>query len=271
MKITLPDIKILVKSILPTKASFNGDFIYSALGQTATQSIEQWRLNYLEVTKLNNFKNDIDKFNIFITSLILRSSRGESGGKLDKNLKEHIKNYKDVNSKKISKVLKNAGYRFPSQGTETILQFKELFFKKYNRQWNCYLNEAKKNYKNNFIKDEILKIKGVGLKVRDLALSCFLKEYSANDFHVIDILTRTGLIIYGYGDVNFGTNPSKKENYLFLRKLIIKLSEKSGFSPGELDRIFWHFGRAICKSRPNCESCPVKNMCLTNLNNFKIK
>jgi len=55
---------------------------------------------------------------------------------------------------------------------------------------------------------------------------------------VVKVITRTGLLLYGYGDINIGTNPSDKKEYLFLRRLIIKLSKESGYSPGELDKIF---------------------------------
>lgn len=266
MKIDLPDVKILVKNILQTVATFTGDFIHPALGKTATQSIEKWRLNYLEEIKLNNSKSDIGKFNVFVTSLLLRTASGESGARLYNELGKKISNYGDINTKNIKNVLKIAGYRFPQQGLETVLKFKDLFFKKYNGQWDVYLNEAKTKYKDNFIEDDVLKIKGVGLKVRDLALSSFLKEYSANDIHVVRVISRTGLFVYGYGNVDIGTNLANKENYIFLRNLIIKFSEESDFSQGELDRIFWHFGRTICKKKPLCQSCHTKNNCLTYTN-----
>lgn len=266
MKIDLPDIKILIKNILPTSASFFGDFVHPLLGKTATQSIGQRSLNYLEEIKLNNSKSDIGKFNVFITSLLLRSASAESGGRLYKELEKNIRNYNDVDTKNIKDVLKIAMYRFPPQGLETILSFKDLFLKRYQGRWDVYLNEAKTKYKDNFVEDELLSIKGVGLKVRDLALSCFLKEYSANDIHVVRVLVRTGLFVHGYGDIDIGTNPNKKEDYLFMRKLIIRLSGESDFSPGELDRIFWHFGRTVCKKKPDCQKCLVKNDCLTYKN-----
>lgn len=259
----IPNIQELLNKILPVKSSFVGDFIHPALGKTKIQTIEEWRIAYLDELKLNNEMEDIGKFNVFITSLLLRSASGESGGKLYDALTEYIKNFDDINSNNIKIILKKAGYRFPNQGLETILSFKKLFLGKYHNDWNSYLEQAKKYYKSNFLEDEILKIKGVGLKVRDLALSCFLKEYSANDFHVVDVLVRTGLVVSGYGDVNFGTNPNNENNYLFLRNLIVKLSEQSGYSPGELDRIFWHFGRALCKRQPLCCYCPINCICLT--------
>ena len=264
MQVDLPDINLLMKKILPTEAFFVGDYIHPVLGKTTTQTIEQWRLNYLKELKLNNSFNNIGKFKVFITSLLLRANRGEVGGKLYNAFNNRVKGFSDINKGNIRKVLKDAGYRFQNQGTETVLNSKELLFSKYQGKWDRYFKEAEEDYRNNFPNDDFLKIKGVSFKVRDLALSCFLKEYSANDFHVVDVLVRTGLILYGYGDLNFGTNPNNNKNYLFLRNLIIKISEQTHYSPGEIDRIFWHFGRAICKSRPLCGDCPIKDICLTH-------
>ena len=252
-----------MEKILPVRASFIGDYSHPALGQTATQTIEQWRLNYLKELKLNNSLSDFEKFKVFIAGLLLRASKGEVGGKLYDAFNDKIKKFGDLKEENIRKALKDSGYRFQNQGTETVLSSKELLFNKYQGKWDKYFKEAKKNYINNFPDDDFLKIKGVSFKVRDLALSCFLKEYSANDFHVVDVLTRTGLILYGYGDLNFGTNPNNEKNYLFLRNLVIKISKETAYSPGEIDRILWHFGRAICRSNPLCEKCPIKNICLT--------
>jgi len=45
----------------------------------------------------------------------------------------------------------------------------------------------------------------------------------------------------------------------------IKLSEMTGenFLAADLDRIFWHFGKTICQSKPKCSDCPIKPNCLT--------
>ncbi len=263
MQVKLPDINLLMKRILPVEASFTGDYIHPALGKTATQTIEQWRLNYLKELKLNNSFDNVGKFKVFVTSLLLRANRGEVGGRLYNAFNNKVKKFSDLSKGNIRKVLRDSGYRFQNQGTETVLNSKELLLNKYRGKWDKYFKEAKENYRNNFPNDDFLKIKGVSFKVRDLALSCFLKEYSANDFHVVDVLVRTGLILYGYSDLNFGTNPNNEKNYLFLRNLIIKISKQTRYSPGEIDRIFWHFGRATCKSKPLCKECPIKNICLT--------
>jgi len=266
MKIDLPDIDLLIKKILPIKVHYVGDFInHPILGEAGTQNIEQWRSNYLKELKHNNLLDDISKFRVFIVGLLSRASRGEMVAKLYNDFND-IKKFDDFNKLNIKTVLKNIGYRFQDQGTKTIIDVKDVFLKEYHNSWDNYFKEAKKKYKNNFLDDAFLKVKGVGFKVRDLALSCFLKEYSANDFHVVDVLVRTGLVLYGYGDLNFGTNPNDKKNYLFLRNLIIKISKYTKYSPGEIDRIFWHFGRAICKKRPLCEECLINSICLTYKN-----
>ena len=167
MQIKLPDTNLLMKKILPVKASFTGDYIHPALGKTATQTIEQWRLNYLKELKLNNSFGNIEKFKVFITSLLLRANRGEVGGRLYNAFNNKVKKFSDLNKENIKIVLKDSGYRFQNQGTETVLNSKELLFNKYQGKWNKYFKEAKENYRNNFPDDDFLKIKGVSFKVRD--------------------------------------------------------------------------------------------------------
>lgn len=131
MQISLSNINTLIKKILVVKASFTGDFIHPDPGQTTTQTIEQWRLDYLKELKLNNSFNNIKKFKVFITSLLLRANRGEVGGKLYNAFNNRVKGFSDLNERKIRKVLKDSGYRFQNQGTETVLNTKKLLFNKY--------------------------------------------------------------------------------------------------------------------------------------------
>ena len=85
------------------------------------------------------------------------------------------------------------------------------------------------------------------------------------------MIRRTGLLLHGYGQPDIGTSPA--ENYNFLQGLIINFSEESGwllgstngYSPKEIDAMFWFFGneKGICKGKPECYRCPIKEMCLT--------
>lgn len=258
-QINLPDILKLIKKILLISRSFKFN--------NQKKTIEQWRKYYIkEELRNSNSLNNIEKFNTFVfNGLMMQSLRGDVGEKLKKAADNIILSFKDVNKENIEKIFRQSGYRLKNRRNVPI-DFLDVFTKEYNKNWNKYFDEAKKNYRKNFIEDDVKKINGVGFKTRDLALSCFLKEYSANDIHVVRVITRTGLILYGYGNVNIGTDMSSDNSYLFIRSLIISFADKTSYSPGEIDRIFWHFGRNICKSKPLCDKCPIKNICLTGKN-----
>jgi len=53
-----------------------------------------------------------------------------------------------------------------------------------------------------------------------------------------------------------------------MHDLVLKLSKQTGwpgagYSPGEMDRMFWLFGRSTCTAKPRCTRCPVREVCLT--------
>lgn len=136
--------------------------------------------------------------------------------------------------------------------------------------WKLYFDRVERGKEKNFRDDILLKIHNVGPKVRDLALSNFNPNYAAFDLHVVRVIARIGLLAYGWdvtGDrsVEFGTNPSDNDNYLFLHKLFLHMSDLcgGGFTPVDLDRVFWHLGRCKCKAITNCATCPIRVACLT--------
>lgn len=162
-----------------------------------------------------------------------------------------------------------ANYRWKESGIEVMKQVVKHFEE---RGWNfsSYINEANNKIEGNFKDDPLLNIKNVGLKVRDLALSNFSHHFPAFDVHLTRIITRIGWLNFGYdltknNDIEMGNNASNKKNYLFLHKLLIKLSDLTNgeYTPVELDRTFWHMGRSMCGSKPKCSSCPIKDVCLT--------
>lgn len=145
-----------------------------------------------------------------------------------------------------------------------------LFANKYKWNWSEYFEAAEKYHETNFQQDELLKVRNVGYKLRDLAVSKFNHNYVANDLHVVRVMTRIGLLNYGFdllsdSSLEMGNNPGNEKNYLFLHRLVLKLSKLTNgkYFPADLDRVFWSFGKSICKNRPHCNSCPVNKLCLT--------
>ncbi|MFH1861332.1 MAG: hypothetical protein ABH878_00840, partial [bacterium] len=160
---------------------------------------------------------------------------------------------------------------------KVIREVVNIFEKRYRWDWKVYFDKAEQYAKSNFLQDELLKIKNVSFKVRDLALSGFNPNYVANDLHVVRVMSRIGLLNYGFSLLDdkyleMGNNPANRNNYLFLRKLVLELSRLSDeYSPADLDRIFWNFGRSICKAKPECPRCPINNQCLTGMFRFTKK
>lgn len=252
MKVEIPSPRLLIKKMSNVESTFDNE----------TKKIEEWRKHYLADIKRNRKLSDIEIFKRFVANLLVRATKGERGSRVQSEIDKGINKYLHVNRSNLRNILK--GYRFGIKtGSDVVLKAKEIV-KSSSFNWRNYFREAENDYKRNFPDDKFLKIRNVGYKVRDLALSDFSKHYSANDLHVVRVISRTGLLMYGYGiDCNFGTNVVDKKQYLFFRKLIIRLSEITEMSPGELDRIFWHFGRAVCSNNPNCDICPIINQCST--------
>ena len=164
----------------------------------------------------------------------------------------HLNTRADLSEQNYKQIIQNANYRWGvPTGTQVISDVVKLFGSKYKWNWKAYFNEAEKYHVTNFQQDELLKINRVGFKVRDLALSSFNRNYVANDLHVVKVMTRLGLLNYGFdllddNSLEMGNNPANPENYLFLHRLVVKLSELTNskkYYPADLDKIFWHFGK----------------------------
>ena len=268
MNIALPEVNVVLNKLVDTESSFDGK----------TQSIALWvkdqRNNIRNNQDLVNNKseeNDIKILLIFVHNMLVRAMRGEKGVAIYNELQKQIKRPSDLTNDNYRFALEKANYRWGVEtGANIISEIVKYFEQTLNWDWNQYLLLADKNRKTNFVNDEILKIKYVGFKLRDLALSNFNLHYAAFDLHVTRVSTRLGFLNYGFdliGDskLEMGNDPGNIKNYLFLHRLFIKLSQLTNekYSVVDLDRIFWHFGKTICGSTPKCHICPVRTLCLT--------
>lgn len=268
MELKLPDINRLISEIVKIEASFDGE----------THKIEDWIQKHREQIKENqnlitytSDENDIKILISFLRDLLVRAMKGERGEILYVELKKSIRSKRDLNEKKYQQILQKAKYRWGSKvGKKVMSDIVKVFAQELKWDWKKYFGRAEKSYETNFQEDELLKIKHVKLKVRDLALSSFNPNYVANDLHVVRVITRTGLLNYGFdllesNKLEMGNNPSNEKNYLFLHRLVHKLSKLTDkkYLAADLDRIFWFFGKSICGDKPKCSKCPIKGLCLT--------
>jgi hypothetical protein len=200
-------------------------------------------------------------------------TKGKDYGPRIALMNQYFKDFAGITEASVKEVLEKNNYPLKDRGKTVVLEAAEIA-RQPSFGWEDYFIKAEVEFKNGFRDDDFQKIKGVGNKVRDFALSEFSVYYCAIDRHVADILCRTGLILYGYGQPDFGT--SATENYAFLQNLIIQFAEQSGwpsnpsigYSPKEIDAAFWLFGNetGVCKGRLECYHCPLTRICLTYQN-----
>ncbi len=265
MKFEVPDVRDVVMRILEVEDSF-GD-----TKQDIYQCLQNHRRRIERNKQLVAAGKYMQVLRIFLPDLLIRGISGEAGSKVHEELKKHIKEDSDLRTDVYQQVLEKASYRWGvPKGVQVIEGVVRILRDEYGWDWERYFEEAEAEKETNFISDKLLKVKYIGFKVRDLALSNFNANYAANDLHVVRVITRLGLLNYGYellrdNSLEMGTDSAKRKNYLFLHGLILRLSALTGdeFSPSDLDRVFWHFGKSLCGARPRCDYCPVAEICPT--------
>ena len=268
MKLEVPEINKIIPLMLEVYSNYDGK----------EMQIHNWVERHRKHIKSNiallsrrSDKNDIEILNLLLAALLIRAMKGEAGRKISISINRSIRSKSDLKFSVYLKLLEKAQYRWgAAKGAETIKNVVKIFEKEYQWRWKAYFDEADKYAEINFPQDKLLQINNIGMKVRDLALSSFSEKYVANDLHVVRVMTRIGLLNYGFdlivnNDLEMGNNPGNEKNYLFLHKLVLKLSKelKNKFTPVDLDRIFWHFGRTVCSSNSKCDICPIKRQCLS--------
>ena len=268
MQLEIPEIVEVVRGLSPSKTTFMDE----------TKTIRGWIQARRKQTQLNldlvrepSPENDIKILLIFLRDLLVRAMRGEAGERTFRALEYTIKDKSCLTRNNYEVALSNARYRWGiKSGVEVISDVVEYFARTSLWNWESYLEKATAEAENNFSSDPLLRIKNIGFKVRDLALTNFTPRYAAFDLHVARVPTRIGLLNWGFDllidpRLEMGSNPNNLKNYLFLQKLFLRLSTLSNkkYSPADLDCLFWHHGRAICGAKPKCHICPISAVCLT--------
>jgi endonuclease III len=267
MTLNLPDFSTIPERLMPLESSFG----------PRTQSIGKWVDDQhrdikenLALTEDQSDGHDMQVLRIFIRDLLMRNIVGEGGNRIHDALRDIVQTKNDLIKGNFEGALKQARYRWVKDGSNVIMEVVGYFRDKLCWNWQEYLQQAERAKEWNFPDDPLLKIKNIKFKVRDLTLSNFNSNYAAFDLHVTRVVSRIGLVAYGWEltadpEIDFGTNPSNKENYLFHHRLFRKLASISEgrFTPVDLDRIFWHLGRCKCRAATECATCPIRDECLT--------
>jgi endonuclease III len=252
-----PDTTEVIDGIRSVGAAYDG----------TTRSIDEWRQDSLAAIRQNLQLTDIAVFNRFVNCLLERATSGESFERRRRSINALFHAFADYTPANVSRMLKEGGYRFPKKGPVAILGAKAVVTAA-GFTWRAYVRRAEQHYETDFSDDDFLDIKGVAFKTRDLALSELSDKFVAIDTHVVRVTARTGLLLHGYGDPRISTAVSDNKAYLFYHDLMLNLARQTGwsgtgYSLGEIDRMLWHFGRTVCRATPQCQACPIAEICCT--------
>ena len=259
-----PEFIDAIKLLLPLELEWEGDYY----------TIDEWREKAVGECAENRKQDKVTIYNRFASALLEGfRTKGKDYGPRIELMNRYIQDFSDLTPSNIQTILRENNYSLKKRGIDVILGARNVV-EPPDFRWGQYFLEAEAEYESGYPYDKFLKIKGAGNKVRDFALSEFSTCYCAIDRHVADVIRRTGLLLYGYGQADFGTSPTA--NYNFLQRLIIKFSKESGwflgsnegFSPKEINAMFWFFSneKGICKGVPECIRCPIQKICLTYKN-----
>ena len=232
--------------------------------------ISDWRDRYRDDLVANRRRPGVAIFSRFVNNLLERAMLGEAWHRRQRVFKRAFVSYDAVTNQTARQALEASGYRWgPENGAAVIMAAKYIVMGG-GFTWRQYIRRAEERYESDFQDDAFLKIDNVGFKTRDLALSELSDRFVAIDLHVVRVTSRTGLLLHGYGDPRITTDVGKSDGhgYRFFHDLMLKLAGRTGwpstgYSPGEIDRMLWHFGRTICMATPLCRDCPLTGTCLT--------
>lgn len=185
-----------------------------------------------------------DPYKIWLSEIILQQTRVDQGLAYYEKFVAHfpeVKSLADADEQLVLKLWQGLGYY--SRARNLHFAAKQV------------IDEFKGNFPSTYI--DILKLKGVG-KYTAAAISSFAFEEPQGvvDGNVYRVLSRVF-------DINEPIDSTKGQKTF--QSLANELISKS--HPGEHNQAIMELGALVCTpSNPDCESCPVQNMCLAKAN-----
>jgi len=148
---------------------------------------------------------------------------------------------------RMTRVLRNAGYRFPHSKSCAIVSA-AAYFPHLMHEW------ASPREMNVFDarSEMVTHIRGVGIKTASLWL-----RNIGHDLPVVDVHVRKVLACSSSGYLNPTGNSISDREYEATERLILQIATKTGVPSGKLDYAIWVHGKHHC-SAGMCEACPFQ-------------
>ena len=137
------------------------------------------------------------------------------------------KGFQNLDEIELSNKLKMCGYRFPNIRAQYIVNAREC---KGDLKTNLRTNNNLGKLREWIVKN----IKGIGYKEASHFLrNIGYKDYAIIDFHIIDLLTKSNLLIEKPKTLT-------KKKYLEIEEILSNIAEKLNLNLGELDLFLWY-------------------------------
>lgn len=162
----------------------------------------------------------------------------------------NVANSKNIEDR-IMNILKSNGYRFYTSKTISIINTAK-FFKRYEFNPDDFIAESD-NY--NVLRKQLVKIKGIGIKIASHWLRNLGFEIPIIDIHIKNLLYYLGII-----------NKAKKSYHQF-EEIMLDLSYDLNISLFLLDLSIWIYGREYCANR-KCKYCIYNEECMKSSKNL---
>lgn len=193
---------------------------------------------------------------IIVGAVLTQNTNWQNVEKSLKNLKENnlldTKKLLLIEENKLKELIKPSGfYNIKTERLKNVLMFFE-------KMCDGDFNKLS-NFDLNFLRNKLLSVKGVGKETADSILL-----YALNyPIFVIDAYTKRLLSRIGI---------SNEESYDSLQKLFHENLEKDILIYKEFHALIVIHCKKVCKKKPECENCSLKNFCYyyNNSNNGKL-
>lgn len=180
-------------------------------------------------------------FEIITGAILTQNTAWKNVEKAIENLKKNdlvaVEKIRKTDKKRLALLIRSAGYY--NQKAERLIIFAEFLSK----------NPIKKLMKEETgkLREKLLAIKGIGDETAD---SILLYAFNKPVF-VIDAYTKRIFKRVGY----------KEESYEELQALFMKNLKKDARLFNEYHALLVELGKNLCKKRPSCGNCPLKQLC----------
>ncbi len=189
-------------------------------------------------------KTEKQKFEICVGAILTQNTNWKNVEIAIENLNKEnlidIRKIKKIDRKKLANLIKSSGYY--NQKVIKLKTFAKYLAENYKGNLKIFFSKDVET-----LREELLTIKGIGPETAD----SIILYAAAKPIFVIDAYTKRIMNRIGF----------KEETYEGLQNLFMENLDKDAKLFNEYHALLVELGKIICKTKPLCDKCPLKDVC----------